>query len=123
MAYLREEQQAVEVDFPVDAIWASIPKAVKTLEWKIEKKDDSTHHMQIRTKGAFLSYHSNIQVDLSAIDEKKTKMTLKGETPVTTITAMADYGRTNERIDVFVIALANIMSPETVPKAKPKKRR
>jgi hypothetical protein len=41
-------------------------------------------------------------------------MTISGKTPVTTITAMADYGRTNERIEVFVTTLAKIM--ESNPK-------
>jgi hypothetical protein len=123
MAYLREGEQAVEIDFTVEAIWAAIPKAVEKLEWTIESKDDYTHHFEIKTKGAFLSYHSILQVDLTAIDEKTSKMTIKGETPVTTITAMADYGRTNERIDLFVITLANIMTPEPVPKGKTKKSR
>ena len=37
-------------------------------------------------------------------------MSLIAETPVTTITSVADYRRTNERIGQFVTTLAKIMS-------------
>ena len=123
MAYLREEHQKIEIDFPKKEIWDAIPAAVKKLNWKIDSTDEANFHIQIATKGAFLSYHSTLKIDLEAIDEKKTRMTINGETPVTTITSMADYGRTNERIDVFVITLANVMEPETEPKGPKQKRK
>jgi hypothetical protein len=44
------------------------------------------------------------------VDEKTTQLSIAGETPVTTITSVADYGRTKERIEVFVVTLAKIMS-------------
>jgi hypothetical protein len=47
---------------------------------------------------------------LSAIDDKTTKMLVVAETPVTTITSVADYGRTRERIDQFVTTLGKLMS-------------
>ena len=50
-----------------------------------------------------------MEIDLTAIDEKTTKMSITAETPVTTITAMADYGRTNERINVFIATIGKIM--------------
>lgn len=111
MAYLRQEKENLEVSFPIKAIWDIIPKAVTKLGWTIEKSDEATYHVEVKTKGAFLSYHSTLKVDLSVIDEKTTKLSISGETPVTTITAMADFGRTNERIDVLVAAIASLVEP------------
>ena len=109
MAYTREDAEKIEVSYPLDAIWQAIPKAVAQLEWAIEEADEARHHFKIKTKGAFLSYGSTMQVDLTAINGKTTKMSISAETPVTTITSMADYGRTHERIDVLIGTLAKLM--------------
>jgi hypothetical protein len=110
MAYTREGKETFEVSYPVNALWEAIPKAVAKLEWTIEEADDAKHHVKIKTKGAFLSYGSAMEIDLTATDEKTTKMSISAETPVTTITAMADYGRTRERIDVLISTLGRLMS-------------
>jgi hypothetical protein len=110
MAYLREEKENIEVSYPLDAIWQAIPKAVATLNWKIEETDEATHHLKVKTKGGFISYPSMLKIDLSVIDEAATKMFISAETPVTTITSVADYGRTRERIEQLVVALAKLMS-------------
>jgi carbon monoxide dehydrogenase subunit G len=120
MAYLRNENQKIEIDYPIEKIWAAIPEAVKTLEWKIEEKNDEAHTAKLKTKMGFLSYSTIIVVEAAAVDEKKSCMTLKGETPVTTITAMADFGRTSDRIDQFIEAIAKLMEPEK-KKKKPSK--
>jgi len=109
MAYTREGKETFEVSYPLDVIWEAIPKALAKLEWKIEDVDQAKHHAKIKTKGAFLSYGSYMEIDLAAIDEKTTRMTVTAETPVTTITAMADYGRTRERIAVLIPTLGKIM--------------
>ncbi len=109
MAYTRDGKETFEVSYPIDAIWQAIPKAIAKLEWKVESADLATHHVKIKTKGAFLSYGSEMEISLTAVDEKTTKMSITAETPVTTITAMADYGRTNERINVFIATIGKIM--------------
>ena len=110
MAYTRQGKETFEVSYPLNAIWEAIPKAIAKLEWKIEETDESTHHLKVKTRGAFLPYGSKMEIDLTAVDEKTTKMSVLAETPVTTITAMADYGRTRERIAVLVSTLGKIMS-------------
>ena len=110
MAYLREEKETLEVSYPLDAVWEAIPKAVAKLEWIIEETNQETHYVKIKTKGAFLSYPSKLMVNLSTVDENTTKMAIKGETPVTTITSVADYGRTGERIEVLVSTLSKLMA-------------
>jgi uncharacterized lipoprotein len=110
MAYSREEKENLEVSYPINAIWEAIPKAIAKLEWKIQETNEETHHLKVKTKGAFMSYPSTLKIDLSAIDEKTTRMSIVMETPVTTITSVADYGRTRERTEQFVTTLAKLMS-------------
>ncbi|MGA3291070.1 MAG: hypothetical protein ABSD42_12625 [Candidatus Bathyarchaeia archaeon] len=110
MAYLREEKEKLEVSYPLNAIWEAIPKVVAKVGWTIEEANEEKHHVKVKTKGAFFSYPSKLVIDLSMVDEKTTQLSIAGETPVTTITSVADYGRTKERIEVFVVTLAKIMS-------------
>lgn len=112
MAYTREANETLEVSYPIETLWDAIPKAVTKQEWKILEVDHASHHVKIKTKGAFLSYGSTLTVELSPIDTKNTRMTVTAETPVTTITSMADYGRTRERIAVLVSTLGKILSGE-----------
>lgn len=112
MAYTREANETLEVSYPIETLWDAIPKAVTKQEWKILEVDHVSHRVKIKTKGAFLSYGSTLTVELSPIDTKNTRMTVTAETPVTTITSMADYGRTRERIAVLVSTLGKILSGE-----------
>ncbi len=109
MAYLKEQKENLEVLYPLNTIWENIPKAIEKLDWKIEETNESLHHLKVKTRGGFISYPSTLKIDLSAIDEKTTKMLVAAETPVTTITSVADYGRTRERIDQFVTTLGKLM--------------
>jgi hypothetical protein len=110
MAYQREANQELEVDFPLESIWEAILKAVTELGWKIKEKDDTTHQLTIRTVGSFMSYGSDLQVKLSQENEKTTKVVIEAETPVTTITSVLDTGQTYDRINEFVVTLAKIMN-------------
>ncbi len=109
MAYLREESENLEIDYPLEPLWENIPKAVAKLEWAIEESDQDKHHLVIKTKGAFASYPSKMKVDLVIVDEKTTRMLIAAETPVTTITSVFDIGRTRDRIEAFVVILAKLM--------------
>jgi uncharacterized lipoprotein len=110
MAYSREEKENLEVSYPINAIWEAIPKAIAKLDWKIQETNEETHHLKVKTKGAFMSYPSTLKIDLAAVDEKTTRMSIATETPVTTITSVADYGRTRERTEQFVTTLAKLLS-------------
>ena len=116
MAYAREENDKLEVSYPLSKIWEVIPKAIDMLDWQILETDESKHYLKIKTRAGFLSYPSTMKVDLEVIDEKNTKLIVAVETPVTTITSIADYGRSRERIEQFVVTLAKLMEG---PKAKP----
>jgi hypothetical protein len=109
MAYLREEKENLEVSYPIKILWDDIQKALEKLKWTTEETKGAEFHLKVKTKGAFLSYPSTMTIDLTVADENTTKMSIAAETPVTTITSIADYGRTRERIDMFVTTLAKLM--------------
>ncbi|MDR0797683.1 MAG: hypothetical protein LBE70_03055 [Nitrososphaerota archaeon] len=109
MAYTREETEHVEIDYPLEQIWENIPKAIAQLEWVIQESDKNMCHLTIKTKGAFMSYASTIKIALVSVNDKTTRMLINGETPVTTITSVLDFGRTRERIERFIVALAKLM--------------
>ena len=106
MAYLRKEKETVEIDYPLAKVWAAVPKALVSLHWTVEESDDTVHHVKAKTKGAFMSYPSVLIIDGATVDEKTARVKVTAETPVTTITSVADFGRTRERIDQFLEALA-----------------
>ncbi len=115
MAYLRDEDEKFEVDYPLEKIWKSIPEVTKILEWQIEEKDEVTHKVKLKTKGGFMAYSSVMFVEVASVDEKKTRMSIKAETPVTTITSVLDFGRTRDRIGQFIEVLAKQMEKKKQP--------
>ncbi len=128
MAYLRREKEIVEVDFPLSIVWEAIPKAIASIEWKVEETNQESHQVKAKTKANFMAYPSNFTIDAAATGEKTSKVTISAETPVTTITGIVDFGRTRERIDTFLLALVKQLKPEKTnaeeeaPKRKNKKR-
>ena len=110
MAYLREVKQELEVDFSLASVWEAIPRAVAELGWEIPEKDETTHHLTINTTGNLTSYGSMLKIELTKLNERTTRVTIFGETPVTTITSTLDFTQTNYAIDDFSLALAKIMN-------------
>ena len=96
----------MEIDYSLGEVWTVIPEVLASLEWKIEQIDDSAHHAKVKTNAGFMSYASTLAIDGASVDEKKCRITVQGETPVTTITAVADFGRTSDRIHLFFETLA-----------------
>ena len=110
LAYLRKERRTYEADYAIDKIWSAIPKVLASLEWTIKEIDDQKYHAKAKTKASFMSYSSVLTVDAAFVDEKTTRVTITAETPVTTITAIADFGRTHHRIEAFFETLAKQLS-------------
>ena len=106
MAYLRDEKESFEVDYAAEKIWALIPEVVKILEWSIEETDEKNYKVKLKSKTGFFSYSTILNVEVTAISEKVSKMVINAETPVTTITSIADFGRTRDRLGQFVDTLA-----------------
>jgi hypothetical protein len=106
MAYLRKEKETVEIAHPLNKVWTAIPKALTNLEWNVEQIDDTTHRAKAKTKAGFMSYGSVLLIDVVPVDENTTRVSVAAETPVTTITAVVDFGRTRDRIELFFEELA-----------------
>jgi hypothetical protein len=113
LAYLRKEKETYEIDYSIAKIWKALPKAMASLEWTIEEIDNKTHHAKVRTKPSFLSYSSTLTIDAAAVKEKTTRVNVTAETTVTTITSIADFGRTQHRIDLFFEAIAKQLTSQT----------
>lgn len=112
LAYLRKEKQTFEIDYPLSKIWAAIPKVLASLEWTMKEANDTAHHIKAKTKASFMAYASAVTIDAMPVDEKIARVTVAAETPVTTITAMADFGRTQHRIDLFFETLAKQLTSQ-----------
>ena len=105
MAYLQKEKATVEIAYSLNKVWTAIPKVLTSLEWDIDQIDDTAHHVKIRTKSSLMSWGSVLLIDAIAVDRSTTRVSVVAETPVTTITAMVEFGRTRQRIYMFFIEL------------------
>jgi hypothetical protein len=106
MAYLRKEQETVEIDYSIDKVWKTIPKALKELGCTIEQIDDAAHHIKAKTQKGFISWSSALLIDAKSVDENKTRVSVVAETPVTTISSLIDFGRARRRIDLLFATMA-----------------
>ncbi len=114
MAYLRKEKEIVEIDYPISQVWAAIPKAVSSLEWKTEETIEAKYQVKAKTKSNFMAYPSILTVNAIVVGANTTRITVAAETPVTTITGIVDFGKTRERIDSFLLALVKQLKSEKV---------
>ena len=122
MAYLRKEKEIVEMDYPIAKVWEVVLQAITNLEWTAEDADEKTHKVKAKTKGAFLSYSSTLSIDVVSKGEGTTRVYVSAETPVTMVTGLIDFGRTQERIDVFLGALTVQLDPEGLNQKSKAKR-
>jgi len=121
MAYLRTEKESFEIDYSIEKVWDAIPEVVKYLNWTIEEKDDQKYTAKLKSKPGFLAYATILFIEALSVDQKTCKMTINAETPVTTITSIADFGRTRDRLAQFVDELSKEMARRRgKPKDEPK---
>jgi hypothetical protein len=106
MAYLRKENETVEIAHSLKKVWTAIPKALASLEWDLEQIDDKAHHVKAKTKKSLMSWGSTLLIDVVSIDKNTTRVSVAAETPTTTITAMVNFGQTRHRINLFFTELA-----------------
>lgn len=106
MAYLRKEKETMEIAYSLDKVWTAIPKVFANLEWETEQIDDVSHHIRAKTKAGPISWSSLLLIDAVPIQENITRVSVAAETPVTTISAIVDFGQTRRRIYQFFAELA-----------------
>jgi hypothetical protein len=105
MAYLQREKETVEIDHSLSKVWTAISKVLTNLEWDVDQIDETAHEVKAKTKSTLMSWGSVLLIEAIAIDRDTTRVTVSAETPVTTITAMVEFGRTRQRIDMFFAEL------------------
>ena len=118
MAYLRREKETVEIAYPLERVWATISGALKDLDWTIEEVDDVKYHIKAKTKKSIVSWGSELLIELAPVDENTTKLSVAAETPVTTVSSIVDFGRTRQRIDLFLTTMARQLTNQPNRKAK-----
>jgi len=106
MAYLRKEDETVEIDHPLDKVWGAVQKALTSLAWSVEQIDETEHRVKVKTKSAPWSYSSILMIAVLSMSENTTRVSIAAETPVTTITAIVDFRQGRRRIDMFLAELA-----------------
>ncbi len=106
MAYLRKEEETVEIDQSLDKVWIAVQKVLTGLDWNIEQVDEAGHRVKAKTKAGLMSYGSMLLISVVPVDEKTTRVSVAAETPVTTITAIVDFAQGKRRIALFFTELA-----------------
>ena len=106
MAYLSEEKETIELDFPLSIVWQTIKKAVAGFEWIIEASDESNHCIQAKTEEVcFLAYATVLLIEVKAVSEKVSLVTIYAKTPVTTITSV-NFAKNQGFVNSFLRALS-----------------
>lgn len=105
MAYVRKDQETIDFAYEFAKVWSAIPKALESLGWSVESVDESAHRVIGKTRGRFMGYGSMLLIEAAPIDEGKTRVFVGAETPVTTITSLADFGDTRKRVELFFLEL------------------
>jgi hypothetical protein len=106
VAYLRKENETVEITYSLNKVWKAIQKVFASLEWDTEQIDDVSHHVKAKTKAGPISWGSLLLIDVVPVGENVTRVSVAAETPVTTISAIVDFGQTRRRIAQFFTELA-----------------
>ena len=106
MAYLRKEEETVEIDYSLAKIWTGIQQVVTTLEWSTEQIDEKEHQIKAKTKAGSWSFSSILLINLIPVNENTTRVSVKSETPMTMIIGIIDFNQGKRRIAQFFEELA-----------------
>ena len=110
MAYVRREGGKLKLAYPMNKVWAIIPKALISLGWNVEHTDDTAHRVKAKTKTSLMAYGTILLIDAKLVDQENTEVSVRAETPVTTVTALIDFGQTRKRIELFFLELQEQLS-------------
>lgn len=110
MAYLRKEEEKVEISYSLDKVWAATQKVLPALGWSIEQIDEAAHHAKVKTISGPMSFKSIVMIEAESVGENTTRVTVASETPVTMITAIVDFRQGKKRILLFLEELSKQLS-------------
>lgn len=105
MAYLRKDNETVEIDQELHRVWDAVFQAVEELKWTIDATNYDVHQVRIKTPRGLLSWGTTLTIDVLKESETTTRVFIVAETPVTTISAIVDFGRARRYINLFLAAL------------------
>jgi hypothetical protein len=103
---VRKEKETVEIDYSMNEVWTAIQKVLAGLEWNIEQIDEKGHCVKAKTRSSLMSWGSVLLIDAVSVDKNTTRVSVEAEMPVTTITAMVNFGQAKQRIALFFTQLA-----------------
>ena len=106
MAYLRKEEDTVEIDHSLSDVWTAIKNVLTSLDWSIEQVDEAEHRVKAKTKAGPMSWSSMLLIEVVPVNENTTRVSVAAETPVTTIVAIVDFAQGMRRIGLFFTELA-----------------
>jgi hypothetical protein len=106
MAYLRKEEETVEIDHSLNKVWIAVQKVLKSLDWSVEQVDEAGRRVKAKTGAGPMSWSSVLLIDVAAVNENTTRVSVAAETPVTMIVAIVDFGQGKRRIAHFFAELA-----------------
>ena len=106
MAYLRKDEETVEVDYSLSKVWMGIQKALASLEWSTMEIDEAAHVVKAKTKAGPWSWGSIFLINVVSVSENTTRVSVKADTTITMITAIIDWTQGRRRIGQFLEALA-----------------
>jgi hypothetical protein len=106
MAYLRKDDETVEIDHPLGKVWMGVQSALKSLEWSTEQVDEAAHRVKAKTKAGPWSWGSILLINVTPVNESTTRVSVAAETTITMVTAIIDFGQGRRRIGQFFEALA-----------------
>ena len=101
MAYLRKEEETVEIDHSLSRVWVAVQKVLKNLDWNVTQIDEAEYRVKAKTKAGPMSWSSVFLIDVVPVNKNTTRVTATAETPVTTITAIVDFGQGKRGIANF----------------------
>jgi len=112
VAYLRKEEDKIEVPYSLDKVWMAIPKTLDALEWTAEETDELSHRVRAKTEAgrSFWGSVGSVLIEVSAVSENTTKVSILAGTVVTTITAVIDFGKARRMINMFLGELLKQLS-------------
>ncbi|MEM2098894.1 MAG: hypothetical protein QXU99_04000 [Candidatus Bathyarchaeia archaeon] len=105
MAYLRKDNETVEIDQELNRVWDAVFRAIEELKWNIESTNHDAHQVRIKTPRDFISWETTLIIEMLKMSDSTTRVFIVAETPVTTISAIFDFGRARRYIDLFLAAL------------------
>ncbi len=106
MAYLRKDEETVEIGHTLAKVWTAVHKATESLGWELQETNEAEHRVKVKSKAGPMSWSSVLLIDVTHVDENTSRVLVRAETPITMIVAIIDFAQGRRRIGQFLEELA-----------------